>query len=39
MGYITTEQVLRLAEPIRKSGYGQYLIAICNEPYFSAEGM
>jgi glucose-1-phosphate thymidylyltransferase len=38
MGYINADQVLRLAEPIRKSGYGQYLIAICNEPYHSAEG-
>ena len=39
MGYISTEQVLRLAEPIKKSGYGQYLIAICNEPYLPAEGV
>ena len=38
MGYISQEQVERLAEPIRKSGYGQYLIAICNEPYHSADG-
>jgi glucose-1-phosphate thymidylyltransferase len=38
MGYISQQQVERLAEPIRKSGYGQYLIAICNEPYHSAEG-
>jgi glucose-1-phosphate thymidylyltransferase len=38
MGYISKEQVERLAEPIRKSGYGQYLIAICNEPYFAADG-
>ncbi len=39
LGYITTEQVLRLAEPIRKSGYGQYLITICNEPFLPAEGI
>jgi glucose-1-phosphate thymidylyltransferase len=38
MGYISQEQVERLAEPIRKSGYGQYLIAICNEPYHPADG-
>lgn len=38
MGYITNEQVEKLAEPIRKSGYGQYLIAICNEPYQPADG-
>jgi glucose-1-phosphate thymidylyltransferase len=25
-GFITSEQLLRLAEPIRKSGYGEYLI-------------
>jgi glucose-1-phosphate thymidylyltransferase len=36
MGYITADQVLRLAEPICKSGYGQYLVAICNEPYHVA---
>jgi len=28
MGYISTEQLLKLAEPLRKSGYGQYLIDI-----------
>lgn len=26
MGYIDAEQVLRLAEPLRKSGYGEYLL-------------
>ncbi len=39
MGYISSQQVERLAEPIRKSGYGQYLIAICNEPYLPADGL
>jgi glucose-1-phosphate thymidylyltransferase len=39
MGYVTREQVLRLADPICKSGYGQYLVAICNEPNLPAEGM
>jgi glucose-1-phosphate thymidylyltransferase len=38
MGYISKEQVERLAEPIRKSGYGQYLIAICSEPFLPADG-
>jgi glucose-1-phosphate thymidylyltransferase len=38
MGYISQEQVERLAEPIRKSGYGQYLMAICNEPYLPGDG-
>jgi glucose-1-phosphate thymidylyltransferase len=26
MGYIDADQVLRLAEPLRKNGYGQYLV-------------
>ena len=26
MGYINKEQLLKLAEPLRKNGYGQYLI-------------
>ena len=25
MGYIDKEQLLKLAEPLRKSGYGEYL--------------
>ena len=31
MGYISEEQVRRLAEPLRKNGYGQYLLQILNE--------
>ena len=30
MGYINTEQVLRLAHPLEKNNYGQYLIDIIN---------
>jgi len=30
MGYIDREQLLRLAEPVRKSSYGQYLIQVAN---------
>lgn len=30
MKYISTEQLLKLAEPLKKSGYGQYLIDIVN---------
>lgn len=30
MGYITKHQLLKLAEPLRKSGYGEYLVSICN---------
>ena len=30
-GYITREQLLKLAEPLKKNNYGQYLIKIANE--------
>jgi len=30
MGFIDTEQLRRLAEPLRKSGYGEYLLDILN---------
>jgi glucose-1-phosphate thymidylyltransferase len=29
MGYITKEQLIKLAEPLRKSGYGEYLLKVC----------
>ena len=35
-GFITAEQLEKLAQPISKSGYGQYLLAILSEPYFAA---
>jgi len=28
MGYIDREQLIRIAEPLRKSGYGEYLLKI-----------
>ncbi len=31
MGYIDREQLARLAEPLRKNGYGQYLLQILKE--------
>ena len=31
-GYISGEQLEALAEPVRKSGYGQYLISLLSEP-------
>jgi glucose-1-phosphate thymidylyltransferase len=31
MGYIDTEQLIRLAEPLGKSGYGQYLLELLKE--------
>ena len=33
-GYITADQVQRLAEPLKKNGYGQYLLAMLNEKVF-----
>jgi len=35
-GFITAEQLEKLAQPISKSGYGQYLLALLREPYFAA---
>ncbi|HET7565715.1 MAG TPA: glucose-1-phosphate thymidylyltransferase RfbA [Gemmatimonadaceae bacterium] len=32
MGYIDAEQLARLAEPLKKSGYGQYLLQILRDP-------
>jgi glucose-1-phosphate thymidylyltransferase len=32
LGYITPEDLERLAQPVRKSGYGQYLLTLLNEP-------
>ncbi|MEW6118385.1 MAG: glucose-1-phosphate thymidylyltransferase, partial [Nitrospirota bacterium] len=28
LGYIDREQLVRLAEPLKKNGYGQYLLKI-----------
>jgi glucose-1-phosphate thymidylyltransferase len=36
-GYITAEQLGVLAQPVRKSGYGQYLLALQHEPQFTVE--
>lgn len=30
MGYITADDLARLAEPLAKNGYGQYLLGICS---------
>ena len=35
MGYIDDKQLLALAEPLRKSGYGEYLISILSQRVFS----
>src|SRR5579871_1599045 len=34
--FINAEQLEALAEPVRKSGYGQYLLNLTREPYFAA---
>ncbi|ARN73886.1 glucose-1-phosphate thymidylyltransferase RfbA [Oceanicoccus sagamiensis] len=34
MGYITADQLKALAEPLRKSGYGEYLISVLNEKLY-----
>jgi|TARA_B110000879_G_C11174177_1_gene515091 glucose-1-phosphate thymidylyltransferase len=34
MGYISTEELLVLAEPLKKNGYGQYLIQRAKELYY-----
>jgi glucose-1-phosphate thymidylyltransferase len=31
MGYINYEQLLVVAEPLRKSGYGEYLVKLANK--------
>ncbi|MDP9440498.1 MAG: sugar phosphate nucleotidyltransferase, partial [Actinomycetota bacterium] len=38
MGYIDAEQVIRLAEPLKKNSYGQYLLELVEDegPYFTA---
>lgn len=38
-GYITAEQLESLAQPVRKSGYGQYLLSLVNEPNFPSDGI
>ena len=34
MGYISAEQLMRLAEPLKRNGYGQYLINVVNEKIY-----
>ena len=33
LGYISREQVLKLAEPLKKNGYGQYLMRMLSEQF------
>jgi glucose-1-phosphate thymidylyltransferase len=39
MGYIDAEQVIRLAEPLKNNGYGQYLLELMKDegPYLNAD--
>ncbi len=37
MGYIDAAKLEELAQPVRKSGYGQYLLALRDEPHTSIE--
>ncbi|NOY62247.1 MAG: glucose-1-phosphate thymidylyltransferase RfbA [Gammaproteobacteria bacterium] len=34
MGYISAEQLIQLAQPLKKNGYGQYLLRIVDERLF-----
>jgi glucose-1-phosphate thymidylyltransferase len=36
-GFISAEQLEKLAQPIGKSGYGQYLLKLLREPYFASK--
>jgi glucose-1-phosphate thymidylyltransferase len=38
-GFINAEQLESLAQPVIKSGYGQYLLAILREQHFSSRAM
>ena len=38
-GLISAEQLERLAEPVSKSRYGQYLLALLREPHFESKAM
>ncbi len=37
LGYIAAEQLEKLAQPICKNEYGQYLLALCHEPHPAVE--
>jgi glucose-1-phosphate thymidylyltransferase len=38
-GYINRQELEALAQPVRKSGYGQYLFALLNEPDLTTDEM
>jgi glucose-1-phosphate thymidylyltransferase len=37
LGYITADRLGELAQPVRRSVYGQYLLALQNEPRLATE--
>jgi glucose-1-phosphate thymidylyltransferase len=39
LGYITVDELESLAEPVRKNGYGQYLLSLRNEPQQKLEAL
>jgi glucose-1-phosphate thymidylyltransferase len=39
LGFITAEQLEALAQPVIKSGYGQYLLALLREPQFASRAI
>ena len=39
LDFITAEQLERLAQPVSKSRYGQYLLALLKEPHITAKAM
>ena len=38
-GFITAEQLEHLAQPVSKSRYGQYLLALLREPHFASKAV
>ncbi|MEM6584880.1 MAG: glucose-1-phosphate thymidylyltransferase, partial [Pseudomonadota bacterium] len=34
-GFISDDDLVRIAEPLRKSGYGEYLLSLLEEPRLS----
>jgi glucose-1-phosphate thymidylyltransferase len=37
MGYISADQLEQLAQPVRKNGYGRYLLTLLSEPKFTSK--
>ncbi|MGK7376397.1 glucose-1-phosphate thymidylyltransferase RfbA [Planococcus sp. 1R117A] len=37
-GYISKDNLIKLAEPLKKTAYGQYILDVANENYYITEG-